>query len=239
MPLSELQLTRIAVNNQARMSAYARRVGDTYAKTFRVIGGADGEAERAWKAFAAPTMQSTQRHVLRTQESYVRLMARGMDLTPNGHVDPERIVNTLDELVDRYGSPIIDVRAGLADGKGWDQSLAEAMRHADELARTDVAEATRDSATASMSGIEGIVAYRRVPSGTACDFCLLIAGQTYRTEELSPAHNNCTCGVAPLSDESDPTFARQQALSKELYADQQRVDDAQAQADAQSPKESA
>lgn len=230
-PLSPEALTRLAVSNQHRMSAYAKRVSDTYGRTFKVLGGADGEAEQAWTRFAAPTMRATQRHVIRTQQSYVNLMAHGLGLDAGTPVEPDELLGSLADLADRYTSPIIDVRALLTQGMQFLDAVDQASRHATELARTDVADTTRDSGTAAMDNTDGIVAYRRVPSANACPFCLVVAGQTYHTDDLAPAHNNCTCGVAPITDEHDPTLARQQSLAKDVYANKSAVEDAVSTAD--------
>jgi hypothetical protein len=229
-PLPSERLTRLAVVNQQRMSAYAKQIANTYGRTFKVLGGADGEAERAWGRFAGPTMQATQRHVVRTQQSYVNLMARGLGLEHGEPIDPDELVGSLADLADRYASPIIDVRALLGQGMQFLDALDQASRHASELARDDVADTTRDSATAAMDNTDGIVAYRRVPSDNACPFCLIVAGQTYHTDDLAPAHNNCTCGVAPVTDENDPTLARQAAMAKDVYANKSLVEDAQSTA---------
>lgn len=57
----------------------------------------------------------------------------------------------------------------------------------------------------------GAKKYRRVPSGSSCAACHLIADRTYYTEQLAPLHDWCDCDVLPLlsseqaSDYSDPS----------------------------------
>lgn len=211
------------------MSAYAKKIGEIYYRSWGHLGGITDEDASTWLRFAVPTMRASKTQAAYTQLAYTRQIARSMDLAPTAKLDIASVV--ADGLPDRYMSPVIDARTSLAQGSFFDDAMDKAARLVRELARTDVADTSQQAAVAAMDDTPGVVAYRRVPSDVACDFCLLIAGQTYRTDELAPAHNNCTCGVAPVSDEDDPTLERQRALSKDLYADQQRVDDAQAETD--------
>lgn len=227
--VAELRVARAAVRNHAQQSAYAKRVGDVMQRTWHHLGGPDDASAEAWLRFSVPTINAAKTQTAYSQLAYTREVARMLHLPPTAHIDVPAIVG--DDLADRYMSPVIQVREGLGLGKWIDDAMESAAASVRELAVTDVADTSRESAIAAMADTPGVTHYRRVPSDMACDFCLLIAGQTYNTDELAPAHNNCTCSVAPITEEADPTFDRQQALSKDLYASQQRTDDAQAEAD--------
>jgi hypothetical protein len=45
---------------------------------------------------------------------------------------------------------------------------------------------------------EVIWGYQRVADGGACEFCLLLDGAQFRTDDPMPIHNNCGCGVEPV-----------------------------------------
>lgn len=233
----DLRVGRAAVHNQRQQSALARHVGEVYHRTFRTLPGVDDAAAERWLRFAVPTMKAAKTQTAYSQLAYTREVARWMHLPATATIDVAAIVG--DSLEDRYMAPVIAARSWVAEGNWFTDAIEMAANQAREMARSDIADTSRDAAVASMGATPGVTHYRRVPSDSACDFCLLIAGQRYTTEDLAPAHNNCTCGVAPITDEADPTFERQQLLSKDLYADQQRVDDAHAEEDRLSEEEPA
>jgi hypothetical protein len=204
----------------------AKHVGVTYRRSFGVLGGADEAAAKRWTQFAVPTIEATQTHVARTQLAYVRSMSAAMGLAPDAEIDPADYVGDAlrddgRSMDDRYNGPIVAVRSWLSQGLDFLGAMSKGAGEAQELSRSDVADTARAAATGAMSTTPGIVAYRRVTSENPCEFCVLIAGQTYHTDELAPAHNNCTCGVAPVTDESDPALAWQKQVSKDIYANEQ------------------
>lgn len=223
---ADLRVVHAALVNQRRTATYAIRVGDIFYRHWKAVGGVDDAAAGTWIKWAAPTMRATQTQAAYSQVAYTREVARMLRLPPGGAVDVPSLVS--EGLEERYMAPVITARSGLSLGQLFDDIMAEAGRQVREMARSDIADTSRDAAVSAMETTPGITHYRRVPSDQACDFCLLIAGQTYNTDELAPAHNNCTCSVAPITEESDATFGYQQSLSKDLYASQQRLDDAQA-----------
>jgi hypothetical protein len=76
-----------------------------------------------------------------------------------------------------------------------ESSLAALAR----LVRTDMQLAQTHSARDWMTGDERIVGYRRVlGGGKNCSLCVAAADRTYRTEDLMPIHERCSCTVEPV-----------------------------------------
>jgi hypothetical protein len=67
------------------------------------------------------------------------------------------------------------------------------------LVRTDMQLAQTHSARDWMAGEDRIVGYRRVlGAGHSCSLCVAAAERTYRTEDLMPIHERCSCSVEPV-----------------------------------------
>jgi hypothetical protein len=221
----DLRVAHAAVVNMKRIHSHAVRVGDVFNRTWMHLGGPTDEDAASWLRFAVPTMRGAKTQTAYSQLAYTKHVAHTLDLPRSAQLDVPAIVG--DSLADRYIAPVINLRSSLSEGTPFADALAQAGRLVEGFARTDIAEVAQESAVAAMADTPGITHYRRVPSDLACDFCLLISGQRYTTDDLAPSHKNCTCGIGPITEESDPTFERQRALSKDLYADEQRVADAQ------------
>ena len=93
-----------------------------------------------------------------------------------------------------------------------DKAFADAVQIGEQrmlsMLSTDLQLAQTHSArnVLSASGPKlGVVGYRRViTSMKACELCQVAATQRYKVEDLMPIHNNCTCGIAPITGKSDP-----------------------------------
>lgn len=97
-----------------------------------------------------------------------------------------------------YARPFISVWTGLKNGRPWVDAVATGRARATSSATMDVALSTRAAASQIGELDDRIVGYQRVPDGSACDFCTLVAGQRYRTDDLMPLHNHCGCTVEPI-----------------------------------------
>lgn len=94
-----------------------------------------------------------------------------------------------------YRRPFVTVWRGLKDGKDWAQSVAEGRRRATAAVETDVQLSMRQTLREIGDHDPNVVGFSRVPNGGACKFCVTVAGQRYRTDQLMPIHTHCGCGV--------------------------------------------
>ncbi len=124
-------------------------------------------------------------------------------------------------LADVYRRPFVTVWAALAAGTDWSMAVAAGGARARSAADTDVQLAFRASAREIMDRDSRVVGYMRVPSGNACELCLMASTQRYRTGDLMPIHNHCGCDVEPILGDRDPGHV----IDRELL-DALKVEDA-------------
>lgn len=107
-----------------------------------------------------------------------------------------------------YERPFKEIWYQLSQDKEFSQAVSLGEQRAMTMISTDLQLARTHSSryALSQSGPKvGVVGYRRVlTSGRACALCQIASTQRYHLAELMPIHNNCTCGVAPITAERDP-----------------------------------
>lgn len=101
-----------------------------------------------------------------------------------------------------YRRPFTDIYRMLKNGSQWQDAVNAGRARAVSSAATDVQLAMRQTLVEVGTQDERIVGYARVPDSGACEFCQLIAGQRYTTEDLLPVHSNCGCGVDIITAET-------------------------------------
>jgi hypothetical protein len=101
--------------------------------------------------------------------------------------------------VDVYERPVVTVRTALAEGKTFARARDLGRLRLIATVDTDIALASREAgrqyASTPRSKIRG---YRRLPSGNACNFCLMACTQRYRHQDLMPLHTSCHCTLPPV-----------------------------------------
>lgn len=152
-----------------------------------------------WLSRAVPVVQAGQRQAVAAVDLY---LARSLERQPLG-LDADEVIAaarngvTAEEV---YRRPFVDVWGGLKAGNRWEDAVAAGLVRATSAAAMDMQLAMRTAVRDIGEADDGIKGYARVPDGGACDFCLLVAGQTYSTADLMPVHNRCGCGVEPITD---------------------------------------
>lgn len=121
-------------------------------------------------------------------------------------------------LTEVYRRPFVSTWTALSRGAAIVDAVSAGRSRASSSAEMDVALATRASAAEAMRRDGRVVGYRRVPSGGACDLCLLASQQQYSVEDLMPLHNRCGCTVEPIIGDSDPGAVMDSALLGQLDA---------------------
>lgn len=105
-----------------------------------------------------------------------------------------------------YRRPFVTVWTSLKAGNQLEDAIAAGLARAAGSAAMDVQLTMR--ATLQDVGMreDRILGYARVPDGDACNFCQLISGQRYTTEDLLPVHNHCGCSVEVITAETRDQF---------------------------------
>lgn len=128
---------------------------------------------------------------------------------PTG-VDVDRLIGaairagTPPEVV--YRRPFIQTWAALADHTPWEQAIAAGRERATGAAAMDVQNSMRHTLAAAGGAEERILGYQRVPDADACEFCRLIAGRRYLSEQLMEVHPRCGCGVDVITEANRGDF---------------------------------
>lgn len=98
-----------------------------------------------------------------------------------------------------YGRPFGALGGQLEQGAELAAALRSGVGSLGRLVRTDMQLAQTHSARDWMTGEDRIVGYRRVlGGGKNCELCVAASTRTYRTEDLMPIHERCSCSVEPL-----------------------------------------
>jgi hypothetical protein len=147
-----------------------------------------------WLTTAVPIVLAAQRQAVSLTEAF---LARSLGRQPFG-VPPAGLIGdalrgTSPETV--YRRPFVTVWTALGAGKELEAAIEEGLTRATAAAATDVQLAMRSTLREVGQVDEAILGYQRVPDAAACDFCRLVAGQRYTTDELMPIHTHCGCGV--------------------------------------------
>lgn len=173
----------------------ARAVGQAW----KDLGSYDRSDVNRYILAVTPIIEGGKRKAINTTAAFV---GRSVN-KPAPQIDVEKVGKFV-----RNGTPIVAVQkrpfiatwTALKDGKPWDAAVGEGLTTAVSAAFTDVMLASRDALPQLAAQEPSIDGYQRVPSGAACDFCVLASTQRYTTSELMPLHNNCGCGVEILTD---------------------------------------
>lgn len=175
------------------------------------LPGYDAENVDEWLSTVIPVVLAGQRQSVALTEAF---LARALGRRPIG-VDPDRVTGAAlragatPEVV--YQRPFVTVWTALKAGRQWDDAVNAGLARATSTASTDVQLAMRSTLREVGQADDAIVGYQRVPDPGACDFCLLVAGQRYRTDDLMPIHNRCGCGVDVITRETRSGFTGQAA----------------------------
>jgi hypothetical protein len=181
---------------QARVRASLERSVGTL---WTGLGSYDEADIERWLRQVVPVVTAGQAQAVALVDAY---LARALERQPLG-VDPQEILAVTRNGVapdEVYRRPFVDVWGGLKDGKLWNEAVALGLERATSAAAIDAQLAMRTAAREIGQADSAIRGYRRVPDAGACEFCVLVAGQTYSTSDLMPVHNRCGCGVEPITD---------------------------------------
>lgn len=98
-----------------------------------------------------------------------------------------------------YHRSFVTVWAALGRGTPWAQAVKMGLDRATSAAATDVQLSFTHTLLAVGNADDQILGFERVPDDGACDFCIAASGQLYHSGDLMPLHNDCGCGVEPIT----------------------------------------
>lgn len=153
---------------------------------------------------AVPVTQAAQRASVQVTSAFLQRAAGATIIPP-----PDRVllkVRNGTPSSDVYRRPFVNVWTDLKAGRSYEAAVASGLERATSSVQMDVQLAMRQALVDVAAANTTIVGYQRVPDPGACDFCRLIAGQRYHSDQLMPVHNRCGCGVEPITAENRDQF---------------------------------
>jgi hypothetical protein len=104
-----------------------------------------------------------------------------------------------------YERAFIQVWSDLGKQTSWEQAVQAGRSRVESAAATDVQLSFRDTLIDIGQQDERVVGWQRVADSGACDFCQEVDGARLASEDPMPLHNNCGCGVDPITEPFTPT----------------------------------
>jgi len=151
-----------------------------------------------WLSQVLPVILAAQRQEVALTEAY---LTAALDRPVQG-VDPAELIGKAarggTDPEEVYTRPFIHVWQGLSQGRPYVEAVNVGLARATSAAATDVQLAMRDTLKAVGEIDPAIAGYQRVADPGACEYCLLLDGAQFRTEDPMPIHNFCGCGVEPV-----------------------------------------
>lgn len=145
----------------------------------------------------------SQLQVARLTDQYLATLSRAIvhQGTPIGI--PPALVND----AAMRGVPAVDVysRTGptvwteLSNGASLSEAASAGLDRALSQASTDLQLAKTHTSREVTANDDRITGYQRLPEGgNPCELCLIAAENVYRSDDLMPIHDNCSCDVVPV-----------------------------------------
>lgn len=171
---------------------------------------------------AVPLVLAAQKHTVTVTDAYLARVLTQITGAPHRPVGVDASTATgaavragasPDEV---YRRPFVTVWSGLKSGQQWVDAVAAGKARMLSTATMDVALAQRATMADVSEQTDGIVGYRRVITGNACQLCVDASGQFYYSGDLMPIHNNCDCSVMPVTRQHDPAHSINARLRPEI-----------------------
>lgn len=187
-------------NRQIQLQAQLRnRVVAATGRIWNALPGYDRENVDEWLSRVLPLVEAGQRQSAALTDAYLAAFLGRQALG----IDPERVTGagarngTPPEAV--YERPFVTVWTALGNGAVFTDAVNAGLARATGSAAMDVQMAMRATANAVQAESEGIFGFQRVADAGACTFCSEIDGAYVKFADAFPLHNNCGCGLEPLT----------------------------------------
>lgn len=195
----------VALAQYARQQRIVRRTANRVQALWRQIDRANITA--SWQALAPQLLDavsSGQQAAAADADDYVAavIAAEGGTSRPEGRVKPEAFAGYASDgrpLVSLLYQPVIDWKVRMLAGQSMQDAARGALSSALQITATQVADAGRTAAGASMAGNRTIQGYVRVVQPPACSRCVLLAGKEYGWNKGFQRHPRCDCIHLPTT----------------------------------------
>ena len=179
-----------------------------------------------WLSQVLPVVLGAQRQQVAVTQAY---LSAALD-RPAASIDPEAVIGSAARAgtppEEVYTRPFIQVWQALATGRPYVEAVNVGLARATSSAAMDVQLAMRDTLKAVGDIDPAIAGYQRVADPGACEYCLLLDGAQFRTEDPMPIHNFCVTGDTEVWSAVTPTgsrpeladFASAQAATRRWYS---------------------
>lgn len=151
-----------------------------------------------WISKIVPLVLSGQRQSVALTEAY---LARAVGRQPLG-VSTDKLIGAGarngSPPQEVYRRPFVTVWTALTEGKQWQDAVNAGGARAEGMAAMDVQLSMRDTLRAVGQADDSIWGYQRVADDSACEFCLMVDGAQFKTDDPMPLHNFCGCGAEAI-----------------------------------------
>lgn len=196
MPTAE----EVAREHYRRQQLIVRRTANQMQALWRRLDVAD--LDGSWQAVAGgmvATVTAGQREAAAQADPYVAavIAADGLDSDPGGQSDALAFAGAAADgrpLKSLFYEPVIDTKWRLQQaGQSAVESLLGGLEKLLKASATEVADAGRTAAGASIAGNRTINGYVRVVNPPACARCIILAGTEYGWNRGFQRHPRCDC----------------------------------------------
>jgi len=195
---------RVLLTHQRVVADVRRRVAAFVQSEYRNLGSwRDPDIER-FVARIVPVVESGQVKTAALTQSYLASMARIAGIKPNPATPLPANLRGV-PLTEVYARPALTTYTALSRGSTLAEAVELGAQRAEQLVAMDMQMANVRSAFEFVSNDNRVVGWQRVLSpGENCALCAIASTQRYRTSELMPIHDRCSCDVAPIYGDRDP-----------------------------------
>ena len=242
-----MNVTDLSQALHRRQRVYISRASDAAAQLWAGVDGAD--IAGTWAPQVARTVgmvASGKRYAASGVTDYTSGMLRlqGVVPEPAGTVQADAFGASASDgrpLGSLLYMPAVHSQQALAAGVDEATALQVGLSSLQMIVSTEVADAGRSAVGVAMVSDPHVTGFIRVPSGSACDVCAVLAGAWYSTEDAAEfeRHPGCGCTAAPAADSESiaPAMSSPDAYFQSLSAERQ--DQVFGQADAQAIRDGA
>lgn len=193
--MARLDQVAVTRRRQSQLSKIADATGNGLKRRWSAMDSHERADEAKWVESATPIVAAGQNQAISTQGAYLGLRL-------GGPVQVDRKAALAAAAVDMR-EPFIAFATALRQGSSLEDAVLSGALRAQGLGES----AAYWAARAANNAVDDprIVGWTRTLTGNACAWCVLVAGQTYKTaESASFGHQRCDCGVDPIIGDSNP-----------------------------------
>lgn len=200
-------MTALADAHIVAQERIRRRTAAAVGSAWRSLSAYDRENVPEFLQLAVPIVAAGQRQSAATTNAFLARATRRSPLALNVAAVTGAGVRAGTPPETVYERPFVTVWTALKAGTEFKDAVNAGRARATGSAAMDVQLTMRATLRDIGERDDMILGFERVPDGDACEFCVLVAGQQYTTQDLMPVHNHCGCGVDVITAENRGDFS--------------------------------